>query len=441
MYQIEKLRQNSDHPHSKFFTGNKETLLENTTRNGLNLRKELIEFYTKYYSANQMTLAVVGPQSIETLKRVVEKGFGSIPNRNVEQPENAWKGIIAPYGSKSMIPSFGNVVRIVPVQDLRQVSVTWPVVYRDDTDASDARLIKQSNYIAHLIGHEGPNSLLSYFKKQGWVNSVTASSESELSDFETFEVTIGLTKKGLNFVEEIIEAVFSYIKMMKDRGIPRFAFSEVLQLEELQWRFTSKPDTSGFVQSLATSLQKYPPSLVVAGPRRLALAEGDGKLETSSSPRNTFSSEAQFEYTRSLSESFINFLTVDNAMVSVMSKSFRGQTNQKEKWYGTDYSVDTIPVSTLNQWRSCVDVKKLGMDFPKPNPFIPSERGLEVKYPPAPVDRLKKRSFEERITPIPPPVVIRDDGPNGRWTVCKYRDGISSEYEFHDLITHDRHHI
>jgi insulysin len=417
IYQIEKGRQTKTHPHSKFFTGNKETLLDNTKREGLDLRKELIAFYNKYYSANQMTLAVVGPQSVDTLKRMVEKGFGSIPNRNVPEPEKAWSGIIPPYGGSSVIPSFGNAVKVVPVQELRQVSVTWPIIYNQEEGRSDALLIKQANYAAHLIGHEGPGSLLSYLKKRGWVNSVTASSESELSDFETFEVTVGLTKKGLSYVDQIIEAVFSYVKLIRDRGIPRFIFSEVLQLEELQWRYSSKRDVSGYVQSLATSLKKYPPSLCVAGPRRLALTDGGGILEASSAPRTAFSSESQFDYTRKLCESFADYLTVDNAMVTIMSKSFQGQTNEKEKWYGTDYRVDPIPVATLNQWRSCADVKKMGIDYPKPNPFIPTEEGLVVKYPPAPFDRFRKRSFEERTTPIPPPAVIRDDGPNGRWTV------------------------
>eukprot|EP00339_Tiarina_fusa_P025559 CAMPEP_0116996806 /NCGR_PEP_ID=MMETSP0472-20121206/483_1 /TAXON_ID=693140 ORGANISM="Tiarina fusus, Strain LIS" /NCGR_SAMPLE_ID=MMETSP0472 /ASSEMBLY_ACC=CAM_ASM_000603 /LENGTH=1123 /DNA_ID=CAMNT_0004695537 /DNA_START=168 /DNA_END=3539 /DNA_ORIENTATION=- len=416
IYQIEKGRQNSAHPHSKFFTGNKATLLDNTKREGLDLRNELITFYNKYYSANQMTLAVVGPQPIDTLKRMVEKGFGGIPNRNVSQPEKAWQGIIAPYGGTSVIPSFGHVVKVVPVQDLRQISVTWPIIYRGDADRNDALLIKQANYAAHLIGHEGPGSLLSYLKKQGWVNSVTASSESELSDFETFEVTIGLTKRGLDYMDNIVEAVFSYIKMIRNKGIPRFVFFEVLQLEELQWRFSSKREVSGYVQSLATSLQKYPPSLCVAG-RRLALTEGEGKLEGSSSPRSAFSSESQFDYTRKRCEEFSDYLTVDNAMVTVMAKSFQGQTNQKEKWYGTDFRVDPIPVATLNKWRSCADVKQLGIDFPKSNPFIPSEEGLSIKYPPVPFDRFKKRSFEERMTHIPPPAVIRDDGTNGRWTV------------------------
>jgi len=37
LYELEKDRVNTDHPYSKFFTGNKVTLLEGTKRQGINL--------------------------------------------------------------------------------------------------------------------------------------------------------------------------------------------------------------------------------------------------------------------------------------------------------------------------------------------------------------------------------------------------------------------
>jgi hypothetical protein len=187
IYQINKGRQNPEHPHSKFFTGNKRTLAESTKEKGIDLRQSLIDFYTRYYSADQMTLAVVGPQSLGTLQTMVTDAFSKIPNRNVGPPEDAWKGVISPYlgnhygtgsSSDSLIPSFGYVVKVVPVQDLRQATITWPVLYKDDSDRNNALLTKQAQYVSHIIGHEGPGSLLSYLKRQGWANSLSAAGES-----------------------------------------------------------------------------------------------------------------------------------------------------------------------------------------------------------------------------------------------------------------------
>jgi insulysin len=417
IYQISKARQNREHPHSKFFTGNKKTLLDDTKKAGLNLRNELIEFYNSHYSSNQMTLAVVGPQSLDKLKAMVETAFGEIPNRNLPKPEDEWKRVIPPFGGNSLIEPFGNFLKVVPVQDIRQLSISWPIVYTSEQDYDSALLTKQANYVAHLMGHEGPGSLISYLKRNGLGNSVSSGNGDELSDFETFECTVGLTKAGLSAVDQVIEAVFSYLSMLKDRTIPKHIFNEVLQLEELQWRYVPKGDVSNYVQSLATSLEKYPPSLCVAGPRRLALSENANTLITSSEPRSGFTSQEQLAFTTSLTTEYVEKLTVDNAMFTIMSKSFEGKTDRKEEWYGTDFTVEPIPQSALMKWKNCASPKSLGIGYPKQNQFIPSESGLKVKYPPAPVDRFKKRTFEDRMTPIPPPEIIRDDQPDGRWTL------------------------
>jgi insulysin len=179
LYQINKERQNPDHPHGKFFTGNKKTLFEETKRKGIDLRQSLIDFYSRFYSADQMTLAVVGPQSLDTLNDMATKAFSKIPNNSVGPPELAWKRIIPPFDNgKSTIPSFGHVVKVVPVQDIRQACITWPIVYKDENDRNNALLTKQAAYVSHIIGHEGPGSLLSYLKRQGWANSLEAAGET-----------------------------------------------------------------------------------------------------------------------------------------------------------------------------------------------------------------------------------------------------------------------
>ena len=81
-----------------------------------------------------MTLAVVGPQSLGTLKDMVQDAFRKIPNNNVEKPEDSWKGIIPPFNGNRVIPSFGHVVKVVSVQDIRHVSIQWPIIYTGDQD-------------------------------------------------------------------------------------------------------------------------------------------------------------------------------------------------------------------------------------------------------------------------------------------------------------------
>ena len=155
------------------------TLLDETKRKGIDLRQSLIDFYQRYYSADQMTLAVVGPQSLDTLEEMTKAAFSNVPNRNVGPPEDAWKGIVPPYNNgNSVIPSFGHIVKVVPVEDLRQAIIAWPIIYKNDKDREFALLTKQTQYIGHILGHEGPGSLLSYLKRKGWANSLAAAGES-----------------------------------------------------------------------------------------------------------------------------------------------------------------------------------------------------------------------------------------------------------------------
>ena len=48
------------HPYHKFGTGNKMTLETNLKQTGISVRDELLKFHQKFYSANIMSLAILG---------------------------------------------------------------------------------------------------------------------------------------------------------------------------------------------------------------------------------------------------------------------------------------------------------------------------------------------------------------------------------------------
>jgi len=418
VYQLEKSRANPNHPFSKFFTGNKSTLLDETKRQGINLRSELIKFHQSYYSANTMTLAVIGPQSLSTLRTYVSDAFSTIPNKGIERPEESWiRSKVLPFSSnnKSAISSYGSIVEAVPVQDLRQLTLSWPIIYTDEQNKEDISFLKPDFYVGHLIGYEGKGSLLSFLKKKEWVNSLSAASNNALSDFETFDVSVELTNKGLSVIDEICETIFSYINMMRRGNIPMYVYDELLMLSEIEWRFERKTEQSSYAQSLATSMQKYPPALYIAGPRRLALRESPSEILSSSAPRTSFSSAEQRKSTIRSAENFISNLSVDNVYLTVLSKTFSGKTTNSEKWYGTDYIVREIPEITKARWGMSFPSASDNIYFPRPNRFIPSESGLRVRK-----DITKNSNlitFEERMKPIPPPALVRDDGDQGRWKI------------------------
>ena len=58
--QLGKSTSNASHPYSKFGTGNLQTLKVEPESKGFSVREKLLKFHSKYYSANLMTLCLLG---------------------------------------------------------------------------------------------------------------------------------------------------------------------------------------------------------------------------------------------------------------------------------------------------------------------------------------------------------------------------------------------
>jgi insulysin len=76
--------------------------------------------------------------------------------------------------------------------DSRQLDITFPFL--------DEELLFRSHpsaYASHLIGHEGPGSLLAYLKKKAWANGLSAGNTSVCSGSAFFHINIKCTEEGL----------------------------------------------------------------------------------------------------------------------------------------------------------------------------------------------------------------------------------------------------
>lgn len=56
-----------------------------------------------------------------------------------------------------------------PVMDSRDLNLIFPFIDEEALFES-----QPSRYISHLIGHEGPGSVMAYVKSKGWANSLSA---------------------------------------------------------------------------------------------------------------------------------------------------------------------------------------------------------------------------------------------------------------------------
>lgn len=149
---------NPEHPFASFSVGSLDTLLDSGEEA---LRQALLDFYAQWYSADIMSLTVLGRESLDELEAMVRQRFAEVPDRDVKL-----QAISEPLFSEQQLPMW---VNIKPEQELRELSISFPL-----PDLSEHYRTSPLNYIGNLIGHEGEGSLLSLLKALGWAESLSA---------------------------------------------------------------------------------------------------------------------------------------------------------------------------------------------------------------------------------------------------------------------------
>jgi len=182
--QLEKSLSNPKHPFCHFSTGSLETLKTLPEARGINVRDKFIEFYENHYSANLMKLCVLGREPLDVLEEWVCEYFSDVENKNL--PQNRWPQ--EPPLTKEWL---GIQYFAKPVMDSRELSITFPFMDEDHLFES-----QPSRYLAHLIGHEGPGSIMAYIKGKGWANSLSAGATPLCPGSPSlFDCTIRLTEE------------------------------------------------------------------------------------------------------------------------------------------------------------------------------------------------------------------------------------------------------
>lgn len=99
---------------------------------------------------------------------------------------------------------------------------------------------KPHHYVSQIVGYKGKGSLISYLKKKMWCLNIA--SEIDDSGFEhssmyaLFNLSLLLTEQGHEHLQEVLDAVFSYIKMMRKEGPQKRIYDEMHKLRETRFR-------------------------------------------------------------------------------------------------------------------------------------------------------------------------------------------------------------
>jgi len=328
-YSVKKAVSNPEHAFSRFAVGNLTTL-ENTDERPL--RPDLVRFWETHYSANLMTLAVYGPQSLDELEAMVRPRFGAIENRNL-QPARHDQPLYLP----DQLPA---KVTAEALRDIRRMTLSFPIPSQKDLYQS-----KPADYVANLLGHEGPGSLLDVLKRAGLAESLSAGLGMDTGFTATLEISLALTPEGLQKQDEILALAFDYIDRIRRDGISEQRFREMQQLARMNYRFREKRDPLHEAMALASQLQDYPVQDLLRAPWMME------------------------DYAPEQYRAILERLTPDNVMVFVMAPQPRLEQPQVTSWYDTRWQRQPLDPARLQA--SLPETLASQLRLPGPNPFIP----------------------------------------------------------------------
>ncbi|MBK6288716.1 MAG: insulinase family protein [Gammaproteobacteria bacterium] len=326
------------HPLAKLAVGNLQTLGEGSG----DIRADLLGFYEKHYSANLMTLVVLGRESLDELSAMVEARFAAVPDRGAKAREHA-PALFAP----GTLPL---EVHVRPEKELRELSLLFPV-----PSARAMYGAKPLEYIGNLLGHEGPGSALSLLKERGWAEGLGAGAGFDLYGEDAFQINVQLTEAGIAHYREVAGLVFASIDLLRDQGVAEWRFREQGSLGELDFRFREKGSPTGAVIGIANALQDYPVAEVLRGPYLFR------------------------DYDSALIARYLGYLRPDNVLLTLTHPGIA--TDRVSAWFQTPYSVSRPQLAEV-----AADVAgRAALTLPKPNEFIPGR--LAIKAPGAAVGR------------------------------------------------------
>ncbi|MXQ98629.1 hypothetical protein E5288_WYG021731 [Bos mutus] len=334
------------HPMGKFFWGNAETLKHEPKRNNTDTHARLREFWLRYYSAHYMTLVVQSKETLDTLEKWVTEIFSQIPNNGLPKPN--FGHLTDPFDT----PAFNKLYRVVPIRKIHALTITWAL-----PPQQQHYRVKPLHYISWLVGHEGKGSILSYLRKkqvfnkyfQCWAlalfggNGETGFEQN--STYSVFSISITLTDEGYEHFYEVAHTVFQYLKMLQKLGPEKRIFEEIQKIEDNEFHYQEQTDPVEYVENMCENMQLYPLQDFLTGDQLL------------------------FEYKPEVIAEALNQLVPQKANLVLLSGANEGKCDLKEKWFGTQYSMEDIENSWAELWKSDFELNP-DLHLPAENKYI-----------------------------------------------------------------------
>lgn len=300
-----------------------------------------------------MKLVVLGRENLDELESWVVDLFSEVKNKDL--PKNRWDDVV-PLSKEQL----NTEIFAKPVMESRSLELTFP--WQDEEELYETQ---PSRYISHLIGHEGPGSILAYLKDKSLANDLSSGAHTLCPGSAFFEIRVGLTPEGLKKYDEVVKVIFQYIGMVKDNPPVEWMHEEVKNMAEVDFKFKQKSPASRFTSSTSAVMQQpIPREWLLSGTNKHRKFDAQGIVNA------------------------LQYLREDNFRMMLVSQEYPGNWDLKEKWYGTEHKVQHISTEMQSEIRqalaSSTNDRPQELHLPHRNEFIPTRLDVEkaeVKEP------------------------------------------------------------
>ncbi|WP_333853722.1 pitrilysin [Leclercia sp.] len=330
MAQVSAETINPAHPGSRFSGGNLETLSDKPNSPVLDA---LHAFRDKYYSANLMKAVVYSNKPLPELAKLAAETYGRVPNKNITRPEvtvpvvtDAQKGLIIHY------------VPAMPRKVLR-------VEFRIDNNTAQFRS-KTDELVNYLIGNRSPDTLSDWLQNQGLVEGIRADSDPIVNgNSGVLAISATLTDKGLAHRDEVVAAIFSYLSLLRDKGVDKRYFDELAHVLDLDFRYPSITRDMDYVEWLADTMIRVPVEHTLDA---VNIAD---------------------KYDADAVKARLAMMTPQNARIWYISPD--EPHNKTAYFVNAEYQVDKISEQTFADWQK--KSAAIALKLPEVNPYIPDD--------------------------------------------------------------------
>lgn len=340
-YMIFKETGNQNHPNRMFSTGNSQTL-------GKIPQSALIKWHQEQYGAEKMHLVIYSPLPLEELKNTMVQIFSEVP-----------KSKTAPVDASGLLSSpeqVGHIIAIKPIKNKKTLTLAWelpPELSKDPTKSADV--------LAYALRRGQKYSLYEKLKNEELIDTMsTRIDEMGGQEHRFLQITLELTKKGIEQMETSVLRCFEAIAGLKETGVPAYLFQEKNVMAQLDYQYQARQNPFDYITNLGDSiaeedLSTYPRDSILA-------AEYDPD---------------KIAWTASL-------LTPNRCMISVMAppEVLQMIPNRREKWLGAEYSIRPIPEKWMNLWAKAKPNPEIRLAGP--NPYLPENLALLPSGPSVP---------------------------------------------------------